>query len=65
MPDVLPLLDFDYDERYGGQQLFGNVWYSDGSVRWFAKNEVWWWDTYLWDIQQITDFWADALDEAY
>ena len=42
-----------------------NVWYSDGSVRWFAKNAIWWWDTYLWDIDQITDFWADPLDEAY
>ena len=28
---TLPLLDFEYDAGPGGQELFGNVWYTDGN----------------------------------
>ena len=41
------------------------IWYSDGSTRWFAKSEASWWDTYLWDKDQIDDFWADVFDAEY
>ena len=42
--EVLPLLDFEYDNGYGGQELFGNVWYADGT--WSERGEYdgaeWW-----------------------
>lgn len=44
---VLPLLDFEYDDGYGSQELFGYIWYKggtwserfvyDGSKRWTHK----------------------------
>ena len=41
---VLLLLDFDYDSGYGGQELEGTVWYSDGT--WSDRGEYdgseWW-----------------------
>ena len=44
LPEVLPLLDFEYYEGYGGQELFGNVWYADGT--WSERGEYdgseWW-----------------------
>jgi len=44
LDDVLPQLDFEYDEGYGGQELFGNVWYTDGT--WSERGEYdgseWW-----------------------
>lgn len=37
-------LDFTYDSGYGGQRLFGCIWYTDGS--WSARGEYdgseWW-----------------------
>lgn len=37
-------LDFEYDEGYGGQELFGTVWFNDGS--WLERGEYdgseWW-----------------------
>lgn len=37
-------LNFDYDNGYGGQNLFGTVWYMDGS--WSERGEYdgseWW-----------------------
>ena len=30
-------LDFDYDSGYGGQNLFGTIWYEDGS--WSDRGE--------------------------
>ncbi len=42
--DVLPQLDFDYDSGYGGQLLFGFIWYEDGT--WSERGEYggreWW-----------------------
>ena len=42
--DVLPQLDFEYDDGYGHQQLFGYVWYKDGT--WSQRGEYdgseWW-----------------------
>lgn len=29
--DFLQSLDFTYDAGYGGQELFGNIWYTDGT----------------------------------
>ena len=29
--EVLPQLDFEYDKGYGGRELFGNIWYTDGT----------------------------------
>jgi hypothetical protein len=43
--DVLPLLDFDYDEGFGGQEIFGFIWYADGT--WSEREEYdgsEWWD---------------------
>ena len=44
LAEVLPLLDFEYDDGWGGQQLFGHVWYTDGT--WSERGEYdgaeWW-----------------------
>lgn len=44
LADVLPKLDFEYDNGYGGQELFGTIWYSDGT--WSDRGEYngseWW-----------------------
>ena len=44
LEDVLLLLDFDYDDGYGGQELFGYIWYADGT--WSDRGEYdgaeWW-----------------------
>lgn len=44
LDEVLPGLDFDYDSGYGGQELFGHVWYTDGT--WSERGEYdgseWW-----------------------
>ena len=44
MDEVLPRLDFDYDSRYGRQELEGTVWYADGT--WSDRVEYdgteWW-----------------------
>lgn len=41
---VLPQLNFDYDDGYGTQELFGYVWYEDGT--WSDRGEYdgaeWW-----------------------
>ena len=38
-------LDFDYDAGYGGQELFGTVWFED-SEEWMTRGEYdgseWW-----------------------
>lgn len=37
-------LDFEYDDGYGGQELFGTIWYADGT--WSERGEYdgseWW-----------------------
>ena len=44
LEDVLPKLNFEYDAGYGGQELFGYIWYSDGT--WSERGEYdgseWW-----------------------
>jgi hypothetical protein len=44
LPEVLPLLDVEYCNGHGMQELFGNIWYEDGS--WSERNEYdgseWW-----------------------
>jgi len=37
-------LDFDYDNGYGGQELYGTIWYSDGtwSDRGKYDGSEWW-----------------------
>jgi len=44
LEEVLPNLDFDYDEGYGGQRLYGNIWYTDGtwSTRVEYDGSEWW-----------------------
>jgi len=41
---VLPQLNFNYDSGYGGQELFGYIWYEDGT--WSERGEYdgseWW-----------------------
>lgn len=41
---VIDRLDFEYDEGYGIQQLYGYIWYADGS--WSERAEYdgseWW-----------------------
>ena len=42
--DVLKRMDFVYDDGYGEQELFGYIWYSDGT--WSERREYdgneWW-----------------------
>ena len=42
--NFLNLLDFEYDNGYGGQELFGTIWYKDGT--WSGRGEYdgseWW-----------------------
>lgn len=42
--NFLTLLDFEYDDEYGGQKLFGIIWYKDGT--WSERGEYdgseWW-----------------------
>ena len=44
LADVLPLLDFEYSSGYGGQELYGYIWYKDGT--WSDRGEYdgseWW-----------------------
>lgn len=44
LTQTLPRLDFDYDNGYGGQELFGTVWLKDGT--WLERGEYdgseWW-----------------------
>jgi len=44
LDEVLPQLDFEYDEGFGSATLFGNVWYTDGT--WSERGEYdgseWW-----------------------
>ena len=44
LEEVLPLIDFDYDNGYGSQKLFGYIWYTDGT--WSERGEYdgseWW-----------------------
>jgi hypothetical protein len=62
-------LDFDYNNGYGGQELFGTIWYTDGtwSERGVYEGSEWW--NYIvypkipkvlgrkWDIADIADSW--------
>lgn len=42
--DFLKQLDFNYDDGYGGQNLYGIIWYEDGT--WSSRGEYdgseWW-----------------------
>ena len=41
-------LNFDYDKGYGGQELFGTIWYTDGT--WSTRGEYdgsEWWEYHL------------------
>ena len=44
LDSVLPKLNFEYDSGYGGQELFGYIWYEDGT--WSERGEYngseWW-----------------------
>ncbi len=44
LSDVIDSLDFIYDSGYGAQQLFGFIWYKDGT--WSERGEYdgaeWW-----------------------
>lgn len=44
LEEVLPLMNFEYDSGYGGQELFGYIWYEDGT--WSERGEYdgaeWW-----------------------
>ena len=44
LDEVLPSLDFLYDNGYGSQKLEGTIWYSDGT--WSERGEYdgseWW-----------------------
>lgn len=46
LEDVLPLMDFEYDNWYGRQFICGTIWYEDGS--WAEREEYdgseWWSD---------------------
>ena len=44
LEEVLPKLDFDYNDGYGSQELDGTIWFSDGT--WSEREEYdgseWW-----------------------
>ena len=44
LESVLPQLDFNYDSGYGGQEVFGYIWYEDST--WSERGEYdgaeWW-----------------------
>lgn len=44
LEDCLPRLGFSYDAGYGGQEVFGHIWYQDGT--WSERGEYdgseWW-----------------------
>jgi hypothetical protein len=44
LEEVLPKLDFDYNDGYGSQELLGTIWFSDGT--WSEREEYdgseWW-----------------------
>ena len=44
LDEVLPQLNFEYDDGFGGQNLFGYIWYEDGT--WSDRGEYdgseWW-----------------------
>lgn len=44
LEDFLQSLDFTYDDGFGGQELFGTIWYKDGT--WSDRGEYdgseWW-----------------------
>ncbi len=42
--DFLKSLDFEYNNGYGGQELYGTIWYSDGtySDRGEYDGSEWW-----------------------
>ena len=44
LEEVVPQLNIDYDSGYGGQELFGYIWYKDGT--WSDRGEYdgseWW-----------------------
>ena len=45
LADFLKSLNFSYDDGYGGQELYGTIWYSDGT--WSERGEydgAEWWD---------------------
>ena len=44
LEEVLPQLNFNYDAGYGSQNLFGFIWYTDGtwSERGEYDGEEWW-----------------------
>ena len=44
LSSFLSLLNFKYDEGYGGQELYGHIWYKNGT--WSERDEYdgseWW-----------------------
>ena len=42
--EFLSALDFDYDDGYGGQELFGTIWFVDGTyaTRGEYDGSEWW-----------------------
>lgn len=44
LSEILPKLDFEYDAGFGRQEVFGVIWYSDGT--WSERQEYdgseWW-----------------------
>lgn len=52
--DFLSSLDFEYDNGYGGQEIYGVVWLNDGT--WLSRGEYdgseWWKHNVLPDIPE-------------
>jgi hypothetical protein len=44
LEEVLPKLDYDYNNGYGSQELLGIIWFSDGtwSERYEYDGSEWW-----------------------
>lgn len=44
LDEFLDELDFDYDDGYGGQELFGTIWFVDGTYATRAEYDgsEWW-----------------------
>lgn len=60
LEEVLPMLDWNYHDGYGTQELFGTIWYDDGT--WSERGEYdgseWW------EYRQCPELPAEAKRDA-
>lgn len=60
LSEVLPLLDFDYDNGFGSQELTGTIWYADGT--WSERDEL---DGSEWWSHRVRPAWPNGTREEW